>query len=167
MLAAGQELQRSRPPTTAAMPAARTTRSAPVAQLLSRTLRAQSLGSVEERLQTALHGRLVCFAACSSASADRRTATCVQCNIWTFCNPETGDGCDNTCEPATYNYSPSNPTDPLRFGQSSAGCLPGNQWPKCAPSPPPSLSGHACLRAAAPAKLHCSGLLTRSATLGT
>ena len=54
----------------------------------------------------------------------------VQCNIWTFCNPETGDGCDNTCDPNVYNYNPSNPTDPLRFGQSSSGCLPGNQWPK-------------------------------------
>ena len=59
----------------------------------------------------------------------RQASNDVQCNIWTFCNPETGEGCDDTCEPSQYNYNPSNPSDPLRFGQSS-GCLAGNQWPK-------------------------------------
>ena len=61
----------------------------------------------------------------------------VQCNIWTFCTPETGEGCDTTCEPSQFNYDPSNPNNPLRFGQS-LGCLPGNQWPRCTPTLCPS-----------------------------
>jgi hypothetical protein len=53
----------------------------------------------------------------------------VQCNIWTFCNPDTADGCDNTCIPSQFNYNPNNPNDPQRFGPNG-GCTTNNQWPK-------------------------------------
>ncbi len=64
---------------------------------------------------------------------------CVQCNIWTFCNPETGNGCDNTCDPAQFNYDPANPGNTQRFGPDG-GCAPGNQWPKCELRPPQLLA---------------------------
>ena len=56
-------------------------------------------------------------------------SSCVQCNIWTFCNPDTGEGCDTTCIASQFNYDPSNPDDPTRFGKFG-GCAPNNQWPK-------------------------------------
>ncbi len=56
---------------------------------------------------------------------------CAQCNIWTFCNPDTGDGCDTTCVASQFNFDSNNPNDPARFGQGY-GCTPGGEWPKCA-----------------------------------
>ena len=135
MLAASQELRRSRLLTIAAMPAARMTRSAPLLQTVLKR-------SCYNQGRDALQGRPLCLVSRCNGASDLCFDACAQCNIWTFCIPDTGEGCDNTCVASQFNYNPSNPTDPLRFGQSSSGCLPGNQWPKSASSPLPSICAH-------------------------
>ncbi|KAK9906626.1 hypothetical protein WJX75_005193 [Coccomyxa subellipsoidea] len=88
-----------------------------------------------------------------------------KCNVWTFCNPDTGDGCDNTCIPSQFNFDPANPNDPSKFGRFG-GCAANNQWPKftCALKHVQSPNHPQAFPPIGPQEVWTSGAITASST---